>query len=199
MDPTSHARSIPARVARLLLGQAVLGLGIGLLLACQLGSDGYSTAVHGLSAGFGIPYVAINIALATAFIALAWIRGIRPGLGTATQPIVVGAAATYVLSLSVEPTAILWRVAVFVPSLLMVAVGVAIYLSAQLGSGPVEAAALAWTDVLGFRLSYCIVQVAGAFAGWIAGAAVGAGTVATALAIGPLVTALGRASSLFRP
>ena len=39
----------PARLLLLVAGCVVLGLGVGLLLTADLGSDGYSTLVNGIA------------------------------------------------------------------------------------------------------------------------------------------------------
>ena len=58
---------------------------------------------------------------------------------------------------------------------------------ARAPAGPAEAAALAFDPPLAFRWSYTVLQVGGAFGGWALGAAVGPGTLITALLVGPAV------------
>jgi uncharacterized membrane protein YczE len=43
------SRYQPSRLLLLVTGCVVLGVGVGLLLTADLGSDGYSTLVNGLS------------------------------------------------------------------------------------------------------------------------------------------------------
>ena len=61
---------------------------------------------------------------------------------------------------------------------------VAGYLATRTGAGPAEAAALAFDPPLAFRWSYTVLQVGGALTGWALGAAVGPGTLITALLVG---------------
>src|SRR4051794_18964123 len=55
------SRYRPARLALLLGGCVVLGLGVGLLLTADLGSDGYSTLVNGISRTTGLSFMICNI------------------------------------------------------------------------------------------------------------------------------------------
>ena len=54
-------------------------------------------------------------------------------------------------------------------------------------NGPGEAAALAWDPPVPFKWSYSAVQGGGALVGWLLGAAIGPGTVAVVLLLGPAV------------
>ncbi len=73
---------------------------------------------------------------------------------------------------------------------MVVCVGVAGYLSADLGAGPAEGAALAFDPPVPFRWSYSVVQVVGAVSGWALGASLGPGTVLVVLLVGPVVDRL---------
>jgi uncharacterized membrane protein YczE len=72
------------------------------------------------------------------------------------------------------------------------AVGIALYLGSHLGAGPVEAAALALDPPVRFAWTYSAVQGGGAVIGWRLGAAIGPGTVAVILLLGPGVALVGR-------
>ncbi len=74
----------------------------------------------------------------------------------------------------------------------VLAVGIALYLGSHLGAGPAEAAALAWDPPVPFAWSYSLVQGGGALLGWQLGAAIGPGTLAVILLLGPVVTLAGR-------
>ena len=192
------APGVSATLLRLVLSCAVLGLGVSLLLLAALGSDGYSTLVSGLTTALGVPFWVVNLAVGVTFVALAWVRGLRPGLGTLTQPVVVGAVVSLVLAVASPPGPWWLRVACFAVSLPVLAVGVAGYLAADAGAGPTEAAAIALEPAVPFRWSYNAVQGGGALVGWLCGGAVGPGTVVTVLVLGPLVTWCSRHVRLLR-
>lgn len=68
-----------ARIGQLLVGSAVLGHGLGLMLNSRLGSDGYSTFINGMALTFGVPFVVGNVVLGSVLLAFTWWRGIRLG------------------------------------------------------------------------------------------------------------------------
>ena len=74
----------------LLGGTLTLGLGVALLLTADLGSDGYSALVNGVTLSTGVPFVVTNTVVSLVFVLLAWLRGLRPGVGTVVQVAVVG-------------------------------------------------------------------------------------------------------------
>ena len=178
------------RVAQLLLSCAVLGAGVALLLDARLGSDGYSMLVNGISLSTGVAFWIVNTVLGAILVAMAWLRGRRPGLGTIAQPVVVGVVVSLLLPRLPAPTSMPLRWVELLAGFAVLCVGVAGYLAADLGAGPTEAAALAWDPPLAFRWSYSGVQLVGAVAGFALGASLGVGTVLVVLLIGPVVDRL---------
>ena len=178
------------RVAQLVVSCTVLGVGVALLLDARLGSDGYSMFINGLSLTTGFAFWVVNTVVGVVLVLLAWLRGRRPGLGTVTQPVVVGLVVSVMLPRLPEPTSVSLRWVELVVGFVVLCVGVAGYLAVDLGAGPVEAAALAWDPPVPFRWSYSLVQVLGAVAGWSMGASLGPGTVLVVLLIGPVVDRL---------
>jgi len=63
-------------------GCLVLGVGVGMLLTADLGSDGYSTFVNGLALTLDVPFWVVNLVVGTVLVVLAAFRGVRPGVGT---------------------------------------------------------------------------------------------------------------------
>lgn len=184
------------RALLLVGGSATLGFGVALLLTADLGSDGYSTLVSGLARATGMPFVFANTIVSLAFVALAWMRGVRPGIGTLVQVVVVGVVVWLLLMALATPDPWLGRGLMLLAALPVIAVGIAAYLGSRTGAGPAEAAALAWDPPVPFRWSYGAVQGGGALVGWLLGAAAGIGTLAVILVLGPLVAATARLLNL---
>lgn len=180
------------RGVQLLAGCFGLGVGVALLLTPALGSDGFSTLVNGLAISTGLPFVAANAIVSGAFITMAWVRGVVPGVGTIVQIIVVGQTVGLLLPVLDQPATWQGRALMFGLAFPVAAVGIALYLGTHLGAGPVEAAALAWDPPLRFALTYSLTQCGGALVGWRLGAAIGPGTVAVILLLGPAVALSGR-------
>jgi uncharacterized protein len=180
------------KLAQVVSGCLVLGIGVALLLTADLGSDGFSTLVNGLARATGIEFVWSNVAVSLAFLLLAAVRGLMPGVGTVVQVVVVGLTADLGLRVLETPDSLLLQVLMLLSALPVLAVGIATYLGTHLGAGPAEAAALAWDPPVPFRWSYSAVQGGGALVGWLLGATLGAGTIAVILVLGPAVDVAGR-------
>ena len=177
----------PRRLAQLVLGCVVLGVGVALLLTPEFGSDGFSTLVLGVSKSADMAFVLANALVAATFVGVAWLRGLRPGVGTLVQIVVVGAVADVGLRLLEQPETLWARSLMVVVAFPVLALGISLYLGTQLGAGPAEAPALAWDPPVPFKWSYSVVQGGGALFGWLLGAPIGAGTVAVILLLGPVV------------
>lgn len=183
------ARVIPSprRTAMLLVGCVVLGTGVAMLLAADLGSDGYSTLVNGLALTSGVAFWIVNLVVGAVFVAMAMLRKVIPGIGTVVQVVLVGVVVDVALGLMTTPDELLWRIVLLVAAFPVLAIGIALYLGSHTGAGPAEAAALAWDPPVAFRWTYSIVQGGGALGGWLLGATVGAGTLAVIFLLGPAV------------
>ncbi|HEX3335775.1 MAG TPA: hypothetical protein VHS54_04890 [Jatrophihabitans sp.] len=182
----------PARVVQLVVSCVVLGVGVTMLLLAALGSDGYSTLVNGLSISLGVPFVVVNCAVGVLLVALAWWRGLVPGIGTVVQPLLVGATISAGLAAFSAPQFLAARIVLLAVALAVLAIGVAAYLGSGTGAGPAEAAALAFDPPVPFRWSYSVVQGGGALGGWLLGAAIGPGTVLVIVLLGPVVDLISR-------
>jgi uncharacterized protein len=175
------------RIVQLFLGCIILGIGVGLLLTADLGSDGYSTLVNGVARTADWEFVIANVAVSVAFLAIAATRRVIPGIGTVVQVVVVGLTVSFVLDRLETPDSILSQVGYLLVAFPVLAIGVALYLGTHLGAGPAEGAAQAWDPPLPFRWSYSVLQGGGAVAGWLLGASVGIGTLLVIGLLGPLV------------
>ncbi|WP_432478039.1 hypothetical protein [Nocardioides sp. GXQ0305] len=177
----------PRRLLLLTGGCIVLGAGVALLLTADLGSDGFSTLVNGVSLASGTSFWVANVLVSLAFLAMAAARRVVPGIGTVVQVVVVGGVASLGLDLLETPATWQGQVLLLVLSLPVLGLGITTYLGSHTGAGPAEAAGLAWDPPVPFRWSYTAVQGGGALGGWLLGATVGPGTVVVFLVLGPLV------------
>ena len=175
------------QLMRLVVSCVILGVGVAMLLIAALGSDGYSTMINGLSIAFDVKFWVVNLCVGVLLVSMAWVRGLKPGMGTIVQPLVVGFVVSGLLDAFDEPDSMWIRIALLVLSVPVVAIGVAGYLAVDAGAGPTEAAALAFDPPVPFKWSYSVVQGGGALLGWLCGAAIGPGTVMVIFLLGPVV------------
>jgi uncharacterized membrane protein YczE len=178
---------LPLRLLVLFVGCVVLGIGVAMLLTADLGSDGYSTLVRGMSLATGLAFWTANLVVGVVFLAVASSRRVYPGVGTVVQVLVVGAVVTWLLQVFDTPDSVIARGALLVGAMPVLSVGIAAYLGSQLGAAPIEAAGLAWDPPVPFRWSYSAVQLGGSLLGWWLGATIGVGTVAVIVLLGPMV------------
>ena len=180
------------QVLLLLAGCVVLGVGVAMLLTADLGSDGYSTFVNGLTISSGVAFWVVNLVVGVVLVVLAAVRRVRPGPGTVVQVVLVGVTVSVGLALMSTPDGLGARALLLAAAFPVLAVGIAMYLGSNTGAGPAEAAALAWDPPVAFRWSYSAVQGGGALGGWLLGATVGIGTLAVIVLLGPGVDLVSR-------
>lgn len=173
-------------------GCTVLGVGVALLLAARLGSDGYSTFISGLSRSLDVAFWVPNLVVGVVLVLVAAWRGVRPGVGTIVQLLLVGPVVSVGLAVIPEYDDWLARGALLVVAFPVLALGIVLYLGAHLGAGPTEGAALAFDPPVRFAIGYNLVQGTGAVLGFLLGADVGIGTVAVIVLLGPLVEVVSR-------
>ena len=158
-----------------------------MLLAADLGSDGYSTFVNGIALTTGMAFWIANLIVGAVLVVLAMLRKVIPGIGTVVQVVLVGVVVDVVLGLLATPDHLAWRAVLLAAAFPVLALGIALYLGSHTGAGPAEAAALAWDPPVAFEWSYSVVQGGGAIGGWLLGATVGVGTLAVIFLLGPAV------------
>lgn len=181
------SRSRTARYVQLVLSCSVLGVGVSLLLKAEMGSDGYSSLLSGLTTRTGLPFWLISVVVGGLLLAIAWVRGRRPGPGTIVQWILVGTVISVALDVVPDTDSLPLRVLLLGGAFVVMPLGIAGYLATNTGAGPAEGIALALDPPLPFKWSYSILQAVGALAGWLMGASVGVGTVLVFVVIGPAV------------
>jgi uncharacterized membrane protein YczE len=175
------------RLVQLYIGLALYGLGIALQVSSGLGNDPWDVFHQGLSRRFGLS-IGVWIIIAGAVVMLAWIPlRQRPGIGTISNVVLVGAFADLFLWLLPEPGALAARWAFLIAAVLVGGFATGCYIGAGLGPGPRDGL---MTGLAARGHSIRVVRTAielGVLAtGWLLGGTVGVGTVLYAVAIGPL-------------
>ena len=186
---TAYAR----RLAQLVLGLVLFGTGLWLGLQAALGVGPWDVLHGGLSERLGTPFGRTSIAVGFVVLVVAVLSGVRPGVGTVLDVLLVGAVIDVLLAtplldrLGDGPLAV--RLLVVALGIATVAVGSALYLGAHLGPGPRDGLMVAISQRTGWSVGTargvleCTVLVLGV----LLGGPVGPGTVAFALGIGPAV------------
>ena len=178
---------------KLMVGLVLFGVGLWLGLVAELGVGPWDVLTGGLSQQLGTPFgrTAIGISVVVLLIGLA--AGVRPGVGTLLNVLVIGAVIDLLLATpllaGLESAHVALRLVVTLLGIACVAAGSALYLGAQLGPGPRDGLMVAIHLRTGWRVgtARAVLECGVLVVGVLLGGPVGIGTVLFALGIGPAV------------
>jgi uncharacterized membrane protein YczE len=176
------------RVLRCLAGLVVLGFGLALMVAADLGLAPWEVLHQGLSERIGIPIGTTGI-LVGVLVLLAWIPlRERPGLGTVLNVVVIGVTIDVTLLWLDTPDWVGWKVLLLAVGTWLWGPGSSLYIGAGIGPGPrdglMTGLARRGLPVGRVRLG---IELTVLLAGWLLGGTVGIGTVLFTMGIGPII------------
>ena len=181
-------QNLAVRLLRLLLGLALYGVSIALMIRGNIGASPWDVFAQGLSRTTGISFGLCTIII-SGVVLLLWIPlRQRPGVGTIANAVLIGVFADAGLALIPQAGHLALQTAMFAAGLFLLAFATAFYIGAGLGPGPRDGLMTGlvrvtgrpvWLIRTGIELSVVVV-------GFFLGGVVGAGTAAFALGVGPL-------------
>ncbi|MFD5753095.1 YitT family protein [Streptomyces sp. NPDC127033] len=164
------------------------GASSALLVRGGLGLEPWGVLHQGLAELTGLSMGVVAIAVGAAVLLL-WIPiRQRPGLGTVSNVFAVGLAIDATLALVPAAHGLPARIALLVAGIVLNGVATGLYIAARFGPGPRDGLMTGLHRLTGrsVRLVRTAIEVAVVATGFALGGSVGVGTVAYALAIGPL-------------
>ena len=177
------------RLSQLFAGLVLYGVSMALMVESGLGLNPWDVFHQGVSEATGISFGWVVI-LTGIPILLLWIPlRQKPGVGTIANLVVIGLVVDAALALLPPAQPIALRVTYLVVGIVLNGVATGLYLGTRLGPGPRDGL---MTGLVGrfprasIRLVRTAIEVSVLAVGWLLGGTVGIGTVAYALAIGPL-------------
>jgi uncharacterized membrane protein YczE len=176
------------RLLNLHLGLVLFGLSVALMVRADLGLASWDVLHQGLAERTGLPFGWVVNGVAV-LVLLLWLPlRQRPGVGTVANVIVVGVVADAVLAVLPQPPELAVRVTLLVVGIVLNGVATGLYVGPGLGPGPRDGL-MTGLAARGhsIRLVRTSIEVAVLAIGWLCGGTVGVGTLAYAVAIGPLV------------
>lgn len=177
------------RLIQLFLGLALYGFSIGMMVRSGLGLDPWDVFHQGLSEHVPLSFGMI-VNVVGAIVLLLWIPiRQRPGIGTVANVFLIGTFADLSLWLVPEAASLPIAAAMLSGGIFLNGVATGAYIGAGLGPGPRDGLMTGLVKRTGgsVRVIRTGIEVIVLAAGWLLGGTVGLGTVAYALAIGPLV------------
>lgn len=187
-DAGSRSDPLSSRLLRLYAGLAGFGLSLALMVQARLGLGPWDVLHQGLARRTGLDLGSVVIAVG-ALVFLMWLPlRQRPGIGTLSNVVLVGLVVDVALALLPAPRPLVWRIMLLAVGIGLNAASTGLYIGAGLGPGPrdglMTGLARGRRSIRTVRLT---IELCVLGAGIILGGDVGLGTLAYALAIGPLV------------
>ncbi|GAB3249558.1 membrane protein [Micromonospora halotolerans] len=191
MAQIGNLRYRPARrLVQLCVGLALYGISMALMIRSGLGLDPWDVFHQGLARQTHLSFGTVTIAVG-ALVLLLWIPlRQRPGLGTVSNVVVIGLVVDATLAVLPPGEGLPLRAALLVVGIVANGAATGLYLGAGLGPGPRDGLMTGFTarrPRYSLRLVRTVIEVTVLGLGWLLAGTVGLGTVAYALAIGPLV------------
>ena len=185
----ARSRRLVRRTGQLFAGLVLYGVGMALMVESRLGLTSWDVFHQGLSQVTGLSFGLVVILLGIPILLL-WIPlRQRPGFGTVANIVVIGIVVDAALAVSPAPEALWLRIGYLVAGILVIGIGTGLYIGAELGPGPRDGLMTGLVSRfprLSIRLVRTALELSVLGTGWLMGGTVGIGTVAFALAIGPL-------------
>ncbi|MFD3921348.1 YitT family protein [Streptomyces sp. NPDC058595] len=188
VTPALRGKRLPRRLLQLYAGLTLYGVSSALLVRGGLGLEPWGVLHQGLSELTGLTMGVVSIAVG-AVVLLLWIPiRQRPGLGTVSNVFVVGVAMDGALAVVPDGRVLAVQIPLLVGGIVLNGVATGLYIAARFGPGPRDGLMTGLHRLTGrsVRLVRTGIEVAVVATGYVLGGSVGIGTVAYALAIGPL-------------
>lgn len=176
------------RLVRLNTGLVLYGTGAALQVRAALGLDPWDVLHQGLARRMGISIGTVSVAVGALVLVLWWPLRQRPEVGTVSNVFMVGLSMDAVLHLVPPVHPLAGRIALLVAGITAGGLATGLYISAGLGPGPRDGLMTGLHRRTGrsIRLVRTGIEAAVLAAGMALGGSAGIGTLAYALAIGPL-------------
>lgn len=189
----------PSRLAVLIFGLFIFGLGDALLIQSTIGNAPWSVLAQGISERLNITMGWSTFYISTVVLLL-WIPlRERPGFGTVANIIIIAVAIQVGVTIFPLQSNFLFAVIYCLIGVAMVGIGSALYITCGLGPGPRDGLMTAVHMRSGVRIGRVRLGIEGTvlLIGWLLGGTVGLGTLLFAILIGQAIAiGLGVVSSV---
>jgi len=190
LGPLAQLRAgrLTLRLTQLVVGVALYGVSLGMMIRAALGVAPWDMLHLGLTQRLPLD-LAAAVMLTSVVVMLGWIPlREKPGIGTIVNTLVVGPSADLSLHVIPSPTMLVARLALLVGGVLLCALASAMYIGAQFGRGPRDGlmTGLVRRTGLSMRLVRTSIEASVVVLGLLLGGPLGLGTVLFAVGIGPL-------------
>ncbi|KOT26501.1 membrane protein [Streptomyces caelestis] len=185
---SSRHGHLARRLIQLYAGLALYGASSALLVRSGLGLEPWNVLHQGLSERTGLS-MGVVLTLVGAAVLLLWIPlRQRPGLGTVSNVLVIGAAMDATLAVVPDAHAVAVRVPLMAAGIVLNGAATGLYIAARFGPGPRDGlmTGLHRRTGVSVRLVRTAIEITVVVTGFVLGGTVGVGTLLYAVTIGPL-------------
>ncbi|MGE6259514.1 YczE/YyaS/YitT family protein [Heyndrickxia sporothermodurans] len=174
------------------IGLLIMAFGLDLLIIANLGATPWDVLHVGLFTQFGLTIGSWSVIVGFFVLGIsALIMKKLPKLGAYLNMLLVGIFMDMILKLLTHVTfdTLLGRIVLLIIGIIINAIGMGIYISAQLGAGPRDSFMLAVSSKTGWKVSHVRrgMEVLVLIIGWLCGGPVFVGTIIFCITIGTLV------------
>jgi len=166
-----------------------------LILESKLGLSPWDVLNQGIAKHSPLSFGMANVAVGLSVLVLGWALGGAPGFGTLANAVLVGVFIQGLTSIGsvtqLASSPLGTRVALLAAGIALIGPATAFYIGADLGAGPRDTLMLIGARRTGRRVGLvrATLELCALIAGIVLGGTFGVGTVAFALAVGPVVEA----------
>ena len=180
------------RLAKLLAGLFLFGIGTSLMIRANLGLAPWDVLAQGMARATGWSFGTVVVLVGAGVLLLWWPLRQKPGLGTVLNMLLIGPSAEVGLWLLPEFHVPWQQAAVFAAGLCLLALATGLYIGARFGAGPRDGLMTGLSKRTGasVRLVRTLIEGSVLMAGFLLGGTLWWGTLLYALAIGPLIQAM---------
>ncbi|MFC8371614.1 YitT family protein [Streptomyces sp. NPDC057239] len=185
---SSRHGHLARRLFQLYAGLALYGASSALLVRSGLGLEPWNVLHQGLSERTGLS-MGVVLTLVGAVVLLLWVPlRQRPGLGTVSNVLVIGAAMDATLAVVPDAHAMAVRVPLMAAGIVLNGAATGLYIAARFGPGPRDGLMTGLNQRTGVsvRLVRTAIEITVVVTGFLLGGTVGVGTLLYAVTIGPL-------------
>jgi uncharacterized protein len=185
-QPEAARRALPARVAQLLLGLFGLSIAITIFIRSEFGLGPWDAFHYGLHLQTGITVGVASITVGLAIVGITAACGVRPGIGTLLNMLLVGVFIDLLMPLVPVAPSLLPAAAYCGTAVVLAGLSSGMYMGAGFGQGPRDTLMVALVRRSGrsVRRIRTLIEVVVLFLGWSMGGTIGIGTVVITLTIG---------------
>lgn len=179
---------ISSLVIRITLGFFLCACGTVLALNSNLGLSPWDVFHQGLTKISGVTMGQASIIVGVIIVIITSILGLKVGLGTIANMIVIGCFIDLIIYAKIIPVCnnLFSGIIMMIGSLFASAIGSYLYIGCEMGCGPRDGLMIALVKITGKPIGIIrfFIEMGALIIGWILGGFVGVGTIITAFGIG---------------